>query len=233
MGPFSLERLSGGYERAKDKAIQHYRLHEDAYDAAGAVAVGLGAYFAAENGIDATGAQEYLAASMPWFGHYADAVANGATGLLAAAGAKVPAHQGMKYLIGTTGRHGPGKGTAKSYGSKGSSEDTEGTMEEMLGEAGETWLAHHALGLPMGPSDVKEIYNGIKADARRYDARKAFYGIDPSTVPTTTDEPLDRMLDDMAAEARLDHPKRTKVAEGYGDYVDRLRDGMEAGGYSF
>ncbi len=158
MGPTFLDGVSNGYSAVKEKIADSYEKHPGTYKAVGTVAAGVGAYLLAKEGMDAVGFQDYLTNSMPWLGHYADTVANGIAGVTAALGAKAPVEKTIKYLSGDK-KHEKGLYAADA-GESGAKEAAEEIIEGM----DSTDIGCAALGMPVGLSDMKELYDGVKSD---------------------------------------------------------------------
>ena len=169
MGPTFLEGVSDGYAAVKDKIADSYDKHPGTYKAVGTVTAGIGAYLLAKEGMDAAGFQDYLSNSLPWLGQYADAVANGVAGVTAALGAKMPVEKTMKYLSGDK-KHEKGKYAADTSES-GAKEAAEEIIEGMDG----TDVGCAALGLPVGLTDMKELYDGVKSDYQKNHGKGAAY----------------------------------------------------------
>ena len=231
------ERIPGAYGAVKDKVVDHYQKHEDLYNSIGTVGAGLGAFFGARYGLQATGCEDYMATHMPMFQTYADAIAHGTTSFIAAAGAKVPVKMGMRYLTNTFKKGHGKKEAAEEFGLEGTREVAHETVDALVNEAAQSGMAHYAIGTPLSITDVKELYGGIKSEIGGYRERKAEKQRqkDSYSAPTPPTESLDNMLDDMAMEAgsgTTGGPTGYRI-EKVGDYVDRLREGMEARGFPF
>jgi hypothetical protein len=229
------ERIPVAYGAVKDKIVDHYQKHDDLYNSIGTVGVGISAFLGARYGLQASGCEEYLATHMPVFQNYANAIAHGTTSFIAAAGAKVPAKMGMRYLTKTF-KKGQGKHEiAEEFGLEGSRELAHETVDALFSEAAQTGLAHYAIGTPVSITDAKELYNGVKSEVKGYRERKANRQKDDYSAPTPPAESLDNMLDEMAVEAgsgTSGGPTGYRI-EKAGDYVDRLREGMEERGFPF
>lgn len=158
MGPTFLDGVSDGYATVKDKVADSYHKHPGTYKAVGTVAAGVGAYLLAREGLDAVGFQEYVANSLPWFGQYADTVASGVAGITAALGAKAPVEKTIKYLSGDKKHE---KGT---YTADASESGAKEAAEEIIEGMDSTDLGCAALGMPVGLTDMKELYDGVKSD---------------------------------------------------------------------
>ncbi len=169
MGPTFLDGVSDGYSAVKEKVADNYHNHPGTYKAVGTVAAGVGAYLLAKEGMDAMGFQEYLANSMPWLGHYADAVANGTAGVLAALGAKAPVEKTIKYLDGQRKHE---KGT---YAADASESGAKEVAEEIIEGMDGTDLGCAALGMPVGLTDMKELYDGVKSDYQKNHGKGVSY----------------------------------------------------------
>lgn len=231
------ERIPGAYGAIKDKVVDHYQKHDGLYNSIGTVGVGITAFLGARYGLQASGCEDYFATHMPVFQTYADTVAHGATSFIAAAGAKVPAKMGMRYLTKTFKKGHGKKETAEEFGLEGSREVAHETVDALFSEAAQTGLAHYAIGTPLSITDAKELYKGVKSEVNGYRERKAEKQRQKESysAPTPSDQSLDTMLDEMANEAGSTTPGGPTGyrIEKAGDYVDRLRDGMEERGFPF
>ncbi|MDP7079704.1 MAG: hypothetical protein QF415_07435 [Candidatus Undinarchaeales archaeon] len=169
MGPTFLDGVSDGYAAVKEKVADNYHKHPGTYKAVGTVAAGVGAYLLAREGLDAVGFQDYVANSMPWLGQYADAVASGTAGVLAALGAKAPVEKTIKYFEGERKHE---KGTyAADASESGAKEAADAVIEGMDG----TDIGCAALGMPVGLTDMKELYDGVKSDYQHNHKKGASY----------------------------------------------------------
>lgn len=215
------------YSAAREAIINHYDKHRTLYNNIIPVGCAVVAGYAAKEGLDYGNVQQYVADSLTFAQDYADNIGRFLTYTSAGLTSAVPAKLFAKYAIGQRKKHDGARGASETIGVESTKEIVSQIAEQAAGESISSTVAEYALGLPLAPTDVRDIYRGVRSEFSKSKDKIA-----PSYED---DKQVDKLIEDLGLEkptgtVSLTNYRSIEKAE---NYVDLLKESMEEKGYPF